>query len=109
MASLVVKLGSSIVVDERGEPRLEVLTGICEQLARLYREGREPVIVTSGAIARGMGLRGIPLRPRALDELEAASAVGHGQRYQVCDELLRDQGVPAAQVLLPFVGMGARS
>src|SRR5207253_11459988 len=109
MASLVVKLGSSIVVDERGEPRLEVLTGICDQLAHLYREGREPVIVTSGAIARGMGLRGIPLRPRAIDELQAASAVGQGRLYQVYDELLRARDVPTAQVLLTFFDMSART
>ena len=60
MGSLVVKLGSSIVVDERGEPRLDVLGGVCDQLETLHRAGREPVIVTSGAIARGMGVRGAP-------------------------------------------------
>jgi glutamate 5-kinase len=109
MATLVVKLGSSIVVDERGEPRLDVLEGICEQLAQLHRSGTEPVVVTSGAIARGMGIRQIPLRPRAIDELQAASAVGQGRLYQVYDELLRARGVPTAQVLLTFFDMSART
>jgi glutamate 5-kinase len=109
MGTVVVKLGSSIVIDERGEPRLEVLAEICDQLERLYREGRAPVIVTSGAIARGMGVRGIPLRPRAIDELQAASAVGQGRLYQVYDELLRERGVPTAQVLLTFFDMSART
>jgi glutamate 5-kinase len=104
-----VKLGSSIVVDERGEPRVDVLSGICEQLEALHSAGREPVIVTSGAIARGMGVRGIPLRPRAIDELQAASAVGQGKLYQVYDELLRERGVPTAQVLLTFFDMSART
>ena len=108
MSCLVVKLGSSIVVGDDGEPRVDVLEGICEQLAALHRDGRQPVVVTSGAIARGMGIRRIPLRPRAIDELQAASAVGQGQLYRVYDELLRARGVPTAQVLLTFFDMSAR-
>jgi glutamate 5-kinase len=109
MGCLVVKLGSSIVVDERGEPRLEVLEAVCAQLEQLYRAGREPVLVTSGAIARGMGVRGIPLRPRAIEELQAASAVGQGKLYRTYDELLTRLGVPTAQVLLTFFDMSART
>jgi len=109
MGCVVVKLGSSIVVDERGEPRADVLGEICDQLEELYRGGRDPVIVTSGAIARGMGLRAIPLRPRAVEELQAASAVGQGRLYQVYDELLRERGLPTAQVLLTFFDMSART
>ncbi|MFL5824437.1 MAG: glutamate 5-kinase [Solirubrobacteraceae bacterium] len=109
MAYLVVKLGSSIVVDERGEPRLDVLEGIAQQLHGLRASGTDPVIVTSGAIARGMGIRGIPARPRSIDELQAASAVGQGQLYQVYDQLLRAHGIPTAQVLLTFFDMSART
>ncbi len=109
MGCLVVKLGSSIVVDERGEPRLDVLGSVCDQLAELQRRGREPVLVTSGAIARGMGERGTPLRPRSIDELQAASAVGQGKLYQVYDRLLQERGAPSAQVLLTFFDMSARS
>ena len=109
MGCLVLKLGSSIVCDERGEPRVDVLRGICDQLAELHRSGREPVVVTSGAIARGMGVRQIPLRPRAIDELQAASAVGQGKLYQVYDQLLHERGVPTAQVLLTFFDMSART
>ena len=109
MALVVVKLGSSIVVDDKGEPRLDELDSICGQLAELHREGHHPVVVTSGAIARGMGIRQIPLRPRAIDDLQAASAVGQGKLYQVYDELLRRRGVPTAQVLLTFFDMSART
>src|SRR5437764_306357 len=109
MASLVVKLGSSIVVDDRGEPRLEVLRVVCAQLAELYKAGHDPVLVTSGAIARGMGVRGAPLRPRAIDELQAASAVGQGKLYRTYDELLTGMGIPSAQVLLTFFDMSART
>jgi glutamate 5-kinase len=109
VSCLVIKLGSSIVVDERGEVREDVLGGICDQLAELHHGGRSPIVVTSGAIARGMGVMSLPLRPRAVDELQAASAVGQGKLYQVYDELLRARGVPTAQVLLTFFDMSART
>ncbi len=109
MGPLVIKLGSSIVVDEHGLVRGDVLGRICDELAELHRDGRSVIVVTSGAIARGMGLMEIPLRPRAIDELQAASAVGQGKLYQVYDELLRARGVPTAQVLLTFFDMSART
>src|SRR5437763_4044820 len=106
---LVVKLGSSIVADRHGEVRADVLAGICDQLAELHHAGREVIVVTSGAIARGMGVMSLPVRPRAVEELQAASAVGQGKLYQVYDELLRDRGVPTAQVLLTFFDISART
>ncbi len=109
MGCLVVKLGSSIVADGRGEVRADVLAGICDQLAELHHAGRELIVVTSGAIARGMGVMALPVRPRAVDELQAASAVGQGKLYQVYDELLRARGVPTAQVLLTFFDISART
>src|ERR1700679_3373992 len=117
MSSLVVKLGSSIVADERGDARLDVLGRICDELAALHRAGHEVVVVTSGAIAHGMGVmqldptRPDPVRPRprSIDELQAASAVGQGKLYQVYDELLRARGITSAQVLLTFFDMSART
>ncbi|HTP23258.1 MAG TPA: glutamate 5-kinase [Solirubrobacteraceae bacterium] len=109
MAPVVVKLGSSIVADDRGEVRIEVLGRICDEIAELHRTGRQPVVVTSGAIARGMGVMALPLRPRAIDELQAASAVGQGKLYQVYDGLLRERGMQTAQVLLTFFDMSART
>ncbi|MBV8998859.1 MAG: glutamate 5-kinase [Solirubrobacterales bacterium] len=109
MPTVVVKLGSSIVANDRGEVRGEVLGRICDELAELHRAGRQVVVVTSGAIARGMGVMGLPLRPRAMDELQAASAVGQGKLYQVYDALLRARGLQTAQVLLTFFDMSARS
>ena len=105
----MIKLGSSLVADERGGVRRDVLAQVCEQVADLHRQGERPVIVTSGAIARGMGVMGLAVRPRAVDELQAASAVGQGKLYQVYDELLRARGVPTAQVLLTFFDISART
>ncbi len=109
MGPLVVKLGSSIVADDRGVVRADVLARICGELTELHRQGEAVIVVTSGAIARGMGVMEIPLRPRSIDELQAASAVGQGKLYQVYDDLLRERGVPTAQVLLTFFDMSART
>jgi glutamate 5-kinase len=67
------------------------------------------VIVTSGAIARGMRVMELPQRPTTVGALQAASAVGQGKLYRVYDELLRERGVTSAQVLLTFFDMSART
>src|SRR3954451_3812623 len=109
MATLVVKLGSSIVADAAGEVRRDVLAGVCDETARRHAAGDRLVLVTSGAIARGMRLMELPVRPSAMEELQAASAVGQGKLYRAYDELLQERGVPSAQVLLTFFDISARS
>jgi glutamate 5-kinase len=109
MKRVVIKLGSSIVADEDGELRRGVLQRICDVVASLHGEGREVVIVSSGAIARGVRILGLPVRPHAVDELQAASAVGQGKLYRVYDELLRERELVSAQVLLTFMDMSART
>jgi glutamate 5-kinase len=109
VAPIVVKLGSSIVADTGGAVRADVLAGICDQIGELHRARRSPIVVTSGAIARGMGVMSLALRPRAMEELQAASAVGQGKLYRVYDELLSERGVRSAQVLLTFFDISART
>ncbi|HEX5146275.1 MAG TPA: glutamate 5-kinase, partial [Conexibacter sp.] len=100
MSAVVIKLGSSIVADDAGRPRADVLAHVCEEVAALHAAGRDVVVVSSGAIARGVGVMGLAARPTTIDGLQAASAVGQGKLYGVYDELLRDHGVTSAQVLL---------
>jgi glutamate 5-kinase len=109
MRRLVVKLGSSVVADSEGTLRVEVLAGVCDLLAGVHREGGEVIVVTSGAIARGMRVMDLPQRPTSVGALQAASAVGQGKLYRVYDELLRERGVTSAQVLLTFFDMSART
>ncbi len=109
MGTLVVKLGSSIVADSRGEVQTDVLEGLCDEVAARHASAEDTVVVTSGAIARGMRLMGLPMRPRAMEELQAASAVGQGKLYRTYDELLQARGVRSAQVLLTFFDMSART
>jgi glutamate 5-kinase len=109
MRRVVVKLGSSVVADGDGEPRTEVLSRVCDALAGVHQQGGEVVIVTSGAIARGMRVMELLRRPASIGELQAASAVGQGKLYRIYDELLRARGVTSAQVLLTFFDMSART
>ena len=69
MGTFVVKLGSSIVADHAGEVRLDVLGTVCDQAAELHKEGHEVVLVTSGAIACGIRLMEMPVRPTAMADL----------------------------------------
>jgi glutamate 5-kinase len=101
-------MGSTLVADERGDVREAVLRGICAQMAALCARSHSPVMVTSGAIALGMRLMGMPIRPTAMEELQAASAVGQGPLYDVYTDMLAEHGVKTAQVLLTFHDVSAR-
>jgi glutamate 5-kinase len=107
--TLVVKLGSSIVAADDGSLRTEVLDSVCEQVAALERAGERVAMVTSGAIARGMRLMDLPVRPRAMDELQAASAVGQGDLFRAYEGRLAEHGTRAAQVLLTAADIAART
>jgi glutamate 5-kinase len=109
MRRVVIKLGSSVVADSDGEPRTDVLRNVCSALADVHRAGDEVIVVTSGAIARGMRVMELAQRPSSIRELQAASAVGQGKLYRIYDELLRRNGVTSAQVLLTFFDMSART
>jgi len=104
-----VKLGSSVVAGGDGALRMDTLAGVCDRLAAFHGAGNEVIVVTSGAIARGMRVMRLPQRPSSVGELQAASAVGQGKLYRVYDELLRERGVTSAQVLLTFFDMSART
>jgi glutamate 5-kinase len=109
MATVVVKLGSNIVADDAGDVRMEVLEAVCDEVAARHRAGDDVVVVTSGAIAVGMRLMELPMRPTAMEELQAASAVGQGKLYRTYDVLLQERSVKSAQVLLTFFDMSART
>jgi len=109
VAILVAKLGSSIVADPAGEVRLDVVAPVCDAVAERHRAGDAVVLVTSGAIARGIRIMGLAARPTGMAALQAASAVGQGPLYRVYDGVLAERGVPSAQVLLTFFDLSART
>ena len=106
--TVVVKLGSSIVADENGEVRGDVLDSVCAQVAELHHAGEDVAMVTSGAIAFGWRLMELAQRPRTVDELQAASAVGQGSVFRAYESRLAERGVHAAQVLLTSHDLSVR-
>jgi glutamate 5-kinase len=105
--TVVVKLGSSIVAGDDGELRADVLDSVCSQVTDVHA-GENVVMVTSGAIARGMRMMELSGRPGAIDELQAASAVGQGSLFRAYEERLASGGVHTAQVLLTAFDIAAR-
>lgn len=97
---LVAKIGSSSLVGEQGELRLDVLRALVDDIAAVVRAGHEVVLVSSGAIATGLGVLGKTSRPRELPALQAASAVGQGALFATWAGLFGERGIVAAQVLL---------
>jgi len=96
-APLVVKIGSSLLIDRDGQPRRDWMSGLARRLAG--RPG--PVaIVSSGAIALGRSALGIEGRPASLAEAQAAAAVGQIRLAQTWADAWADCGRVAAQVLL---------
>src|SRR3954447_2427370 len=108
MSVVVIKMGSTLVADDSGEVRTDVLREICGQVADACGHGESIAMVTSGAIALGMRRMGMPFRPTAMEELQAASAVGQGPLYDVYAGMLAKHGVRSAQVLLTFFDISAR-
>ncbi len=105
---IVVKVGSSLVTNE-GRGLDEVAIGEwCRQLAVLARDGREVVMVSSGAIAEGMKRLGWAARPKAVHELQAAAAVGQMGLAQMYETKLRENGLGSAQVLLTHADLADR-
>ncbi|MDD0810387.1 glutamate 5-kinase [Curvibacter sp. RS43] len=105
---IVVKVGSSLVTNE-GRGLDEAAIGEwCRQLAALVRDGREVVMVSSGAIAEGMKRLGWSTRPKEVHELQAAAAVGQMGLAQMYETKLREQGLGSAQVLLTHADLADR-
>ena len=98
--TIVVKVGSSTVADDRLHLRRRLLAGLASEVAELVHGGRRVVLVSSGAIACGQFVLGVTERPRLVPALQAASAVGQGRLFAHYERLFADNELVAAQVLL---------
>ena len=105
---IVVKVGSSLVTNEgRGVDALAI-GNWCRQLAALASQGREVVMVSSGAIVEGMKRLGWTIRPHELPKLQAAAAVGQMGLAQMYERQLSKHGLRSAQVLLTHADLADR-
>jgi glutamate 5-kinase len=97
---VVVKVGSSTLVDDAGRPRQDVFRRIARECAELMAAGTPVVVVSSGAVALGLGELGRTVKPRAMGDLQAASALGQTLLQVRWAEAFAEHGLKAGQVLL---------
>ncbi|MEW5862947.1 MAG: glutamate 5-kinase [Pseudomonadota bacterium] len=107
-ATLVVKVGSSLVTNEGRGLDAAAIARWAKQVAGLRAMGKRCVLVSSGAIAEGMQRLGWTRRPRAVHELQAAAAVGQMGLAQCYESCFREHGLATAQVLLTHADLADR-
>lgn len=105
---IVVKVGSSLVTNEGRGLDAQAINEWCRQLAVLRQDGREVVMVSSGAIAEGMKRLGWRTRPKEIAQLQAAAAVGQMGLAQMYESCLRSNQLQSAQVLLTHADLADR-
>jgi glutamate 5-kinase len=105
---LVVKLGSSLVVDERGRPRRSLLRARAAEIAAIVESGTPTCVVSSGAIALGLRRLNLARRPASLPRLQAASALGQAALQRAWQDALGPHGLEAAQILLTSAEIAER-
>jgi glutamate 5-kinase len=100
---IVLKVGSALLVD-RGRGRLNHawLAALAEDIADLHARGADVLVVSSGAIAMGRTVLGLPAGSLRLEESQAAAAVGQIALARVWSEVLAHHGIAAGQILVTF-------
>ncbi len=97
---IVIKLGTNVIMRDDGRVALGRFYGIAESVARLRHDGREVLLVSSGAIAFGMDRLGLKKRPTELASLQACAAIGQSRLMSIYDDAFEKLGCRIAQVLL---------
>ncbi|KAF7451335.1 glutamate 5-kinase [Pyrenophora tritici-repentis] len=99
--TVVIKLGTSSIVDEKThQPLLSILSLIVETACSLRTAGHRVVIVSSGAIGVGLRRMNLPRRPKHLPQVQALAAIGQSRLMSLWDQLFGNLEQPIAQVLL---------
>lgn len=98
---IVVKIGSALLVDrDSGELRADWLTGLAQDVAWLKNNGTDVILVSSGSIALGRGVLGLPAIELPLEQSQAAAAVGQIRLARAYEQVLAPHGIITAQVLV---------
>ncbi|MCD6248059.1 MAG: glutamate 5-kinase [Hadesarchaea archaeon] len=96
---LVVKVGTSNLTDERSRLDPEKIKKLVDETMEIRREGRETIIITSGAIGAGVGRLNLSERPSDMPSLQAAAAIGQGILMHAYREYFEKYDQPVAQIL----------
>ncbi len=105
---IVVKVGTRILTAANGKLESRRISGLVSQMAALRAEGRDIILVTSGAVGSGMEALGLTRRPKAVADLQMAAAVGQSRLMARYDLLFRKKGCLVGQVLLTYDDLGNR-
>ena len=97
---ITIKIGSALLVDKAGKLRAAWLADLAEDIAALKSEGREIVIVSSGAIALGRGLLGLSAVTLTLEQSQAAASAGQIALSQAWAEALGRHQIVTGQILI---------
>lgn len=98
--TVVVKVGTNVLTDDRGQLDVSRIRSLAEQVVRLQKANKKVALVSSGAIGAGVGVMGRGKRPTDLPHLQACAAIGQGVLMQAYREALEHHGVHPAQMLL---------
>lgn len=104
----VIKIGSALLTNDGRGLNADGISAWVEQMARLRKAGKELVLVSSGAVAEGMGRLGWTRRPHAIHELQAAAAVGQMGLVQAYESRFQRFGMHTAQILLTHDDLSSR-
>jgi glutamate 5-kinase len=97
---IVLKVGTNVVMRDDGQLALSRLYGIAESVARLRQQGRDVLMVSSGAVGLGMERIGLTTRPTDLSRIQACAAIGQSRLMAIYDDAFDKLGHRTAQVLL---------
>lgn len=97
---IVVKVGSSTLTHSTGKLNLQGIEKLVRELSDLANQGKQILLVTSGAVAAGMDRLGLKEKPKTIPEKQAAAAVGQGILMHTYEKLFGEYGQVVAQVLL---------
>ena len=105
---VVVKVGSSILTNQQGVLETARIAQIAREILNFRRQGTQSILVTSGAVAAGVGCLGLSERPHAINEVQAAAAVGQTALIDAYEAAFGAHGVHAALILLTHDDVASR-
>lgn len=97
---IMIKVGSSSLCDEIGKINKEKVLHLVLQMSKLIKQGYTLTLVSSGAIAAGMGSLQLKKRPTTIPEKQALAAIGQAQLMQIYEEIFSLFDLKCAQILL---------
>ena len=102
LSTLVVKVGSRILLSEENVPARKRIRGLVDSIARLQQAGVRTLLVSSGAIAHGMRALSLKKRPKSIPMKQVCASIGQIRLMHLYETLFSRHGIPIGQVLLTW-------